>query len=394
MKKISLFIMGVLCGAFVVLAGFTVVEAVSEGSVRSRWGGGMPPERKLTEIYNFLEQHSLADFDISDMLEDMYRAFVNATDDPYTRYMSTRELEDFHTRFNATFTGVGITVLFDPETDTTNVVSVIRGTPAERAGLLPGDRIVGVDGINMVGARSDEVVSHVLGEEGEPVAITIYRPLEDIRIEFEIIRERIVIPSVFHEMLDNGVGYIRLENFDRETEGMMLAAIDELEGLGMQGLVLDVRSNPGGLLDVAIDIAAHFVPSGVILFTEDVNNQRTYYRRGGGYLDIPLVLLVNEFSASASEVLAGAIQDAETGVIVGVQTFGKGSVQSFIELQDGSAAMTTIARYFTPLGRVIDGVGLTPDHIVELDEYTRRLGEFEQDLQLQYAVDLLIDMIK
>ena len=396
MKKIGLFFIGVLCGAIIVLAGFIVVEAVAVNSARSRWGGQIAPERKLTEIYNFLSQNSMAEFDISVMLEEMYRAFVGATDDPYTRYMSRDEVIAFNARFDATFVGVGITVIFDPETNTTNIVSVIRGTPAEAAGLLPGDRIMEVDGISMVGRIVDEVVSYVRGPEREPVKITIYRPIENELIDFVIYRARIVIPSVYHTMLDNGIGYIRLEGFDRGTERMMLDAIDELKYMGMRGLILDVRNNPGGLLNVAVDIASHFVPPGVITFTENANNERTYYRRGGEYLCLPLVFLVNEFSASASEVLGGAIQDHETGILVGVQTFGKGSVQTMHALQDDSAVMTTIARYFTPLGRVIDGVGLTPDRIVELDEYyTRRLGQLElyQDLQLQYAVDLLMDIL-
>ena len=392
MKKIGFFIVGILFGMVIVFAGFNAVEASS-----NRWGGGISPERKLTEIYNFLNQNSLAEFDMTDMLEEMYRAFVNTTDDPYTRYMSAREAVDFNARFDATFVGVGITVLFDPETDTTNIMSVIRGTPAERAGLLAGDRIVNVDGTSMIGMRQEDVVSYVLGTEGEPVVITIYRPLEDIYIEFEIIREKIIIPSVFHEMLDNRIGYIRLESFDRGTESMMLDAIAELKEQGMKGLVLDVRNNPGGLLDVAINLSSHFVPPGVVTFTEDINNVRSYYRVNGEPINIPLVYLINEFSASASEVLGGAIQDTETGVLVGVQSFGKGSVQRAHVLQDGSAVMTTISRYFTPLGWVIHVVGLTPDHIVELDEdYTRRIGmlELEEDLQLQFAVELLIEMLK
>ena len=392
MKRVSFFIIGILCGVVIAFAGFIAVEAVSS----SRWGGNISPERKLTEIYNFLDQHSLAEFDITDMLEDMYRAFVDATDDPYTRYMSTSEVTDFNARFDATFVGIGVTVLFDPETDTTNIASIIRGTPAERAGILPGDRIMEVDGISMVGLLQNEVVSYVLGEEGVAVNIIMYRPLESILVEFEIIRERITIPSVFHEMLDNGIGYIRLESFDRQTENMLLAAINELKELGMKGLVLDARNNPGGLLDAATNIASHFVPPGVITFTENINNERIYYRRNGNPIELPLVYLINESSASASEVLGGAIQDAETGILVGVQSFGKGSVQTMHPLQDGSAIMTTVSRYFTPLGRVIDGVGLTPDHIVELDEYyTRRIGflEFEEDLQLQYAVELLLDIL-
>ena len=396
MKKIGFFLMGLSCGIIIViLAGF-VVEGVTENNLRFRWGGETAPERKLAEIYNFLNANSMAEFDISEMLEEMYRAFVGATDDQYTRYMNRDEVTAFNTRFDATFVGVGIRVLFDFETNTTNITSVIRGTPAEAAGLSPGDRIIEVDGISMLGRNQDEVIPYVLGAEGEPVNITVYRPSENDLIDFIIYRARIIVPSVYHSMLDNGIGYIRLDGFDRGTERMMLSAIEEFRDLGLQGLILDVRNNPGGLLDVAIDITSHFVPSGVITFTEDANNERMYYRRSGEYLGLPLVVLVNEFSASASELLGGAIQDAETGIIVGVQTFGKASVQTMHTLQDGSGVMTTIARYFTPLGRAIDGVGLAPDHIVELDEYyTLRLEriEFYQDLQLQYAIDLLIDMM-
>ena len=357
----------------------------------TRWGGQMDPNSKIMEIYTLLNNVSMFPFDKSEMLENMYRGFLDGVGDPYTQYFDREARVAFSERTGGEYVGIGVLVI-PPETGAVIIANVFRDSPAALAGILPGDKIVGVDGEDMTGRSLEEVISLIRGAEGTPVSLTILRPYENKRIDMDLVRSRVTIPSVFYEMMPDQVGYIRIEGFDMATRAQFTTALENLVDQGMTGLVLDVRNNPGGVLNVVAYIANRFIPEGVITYTINAGGRRDDYPSDDEYLGLPLVVLINGRSASASELLAGAIQDTGMGVLVGEQTFGKGIVQHLLELSDGSAIKVTVAKYFTPNGTSIHGVGVAPDLVVEMEEaLSRRIGylELEEDVQLLAALRVL-----
>ena len=387
------FAIGLAAGViFMLIAvfGFTVYNR------QVRWGGQMDPNRKIMEIYDLLNDVSMFPFDKDAMLDSMYRGFLDGVGDPYTQYFDRLALEAFRERVEGAYVGIGVLVLEDAETMTLIVAQAFSGSPAAEAGLLPGDKIVEVDGENVVGRPTAETMSMIRGPEATSVNITIYRPYENETFTVSIVRARITVPSVFHEMMPNQTGYIRIEGFDDATRGQFSIALADLLEQGIEGLILDLRNNPGGGLHVVTHIANYFVPEGVVAYTVDASGRRQDFNSTAEYLGIPLVVLINGRSASASELLSGAIQDTGVGVLVGEQTFGKGIVQHLRNLSDGSAIKVTVAKYFTPNGTSIHGVGVAPDYVVEMDEaLSRRIGQMElyEDVQLQRALEVLLEMV-
>jgi len=357
-----------------------------------RWDGQMRPNDKVSEIYNIVSARSIMPFDRSEMIENMYRGLLAGIGDPYTQYFCREALEAFYVRTEGTFVGIGVRVFMDPLDNLLTLVSVFGDTPAGQAGLLPGDKIVSVDGIDVTKFYQPEIMALIAGLEGTSVNLGIYRPDENRHFDVDITRARVIVPSVFHEMIETDAGltgYIRIEAFERPTYGQFTSALEALIEQGMDSLIIDVRNNPGGLLDSVVRVARRLIPEGIVVYSEDVNGARTYRRSAGDYLGIPLVLLINGRSASASEVLGGAIQDTSVGTLVGQQTFGKGIVQHIYYLSDETAIKLTVEKYFTPNGRSIHGVGLEPDFAVEMEEsLTRRIGDLplEEDVQLQIAL--------
>jgi len=361
-----------------------------------RWEGQLSPNRKITEIYSMINRHSILPFDKNEMIENMYRGFLAGVGDPYTQYFDLNALAAFHVRTEGTFVGIGVRVVMDPVDHMLTLVNVFRDAPAGQAGLLPGDKIIAVDGIDVIGRSQPEIMGLIAGEEGTPVNIEIFRPYENERFKVDIIRAQVIVPTVFHEMLETEearIGYVRIEAFERPTEAQFTAAIEELLAKGMERLIIDVRNNPGGLLDVVVDITNRLVPQGIITYLERACGSRDNHYSNDTYLGIPMVVLINERSASASEVLSGAVQDMGTGLLVGEQTFGKGIVQNLYYLSDGTAIKLTVAKYFTPNGSSIHGIGLAPDFNVEMEEALSRLiGELplEEDVQLQVAIRVVL----
>jgi len=362
-----------------------------------RWGGMPDPNSKIREIYNLLNEVSIMPLDKAAMLENMYRGFLDGVGDPYTQYFDSLALEAFRLRTEGDFVGIGVNVMMDPESGYVTIISPFRDSPAARAGILPGDQIVGIDGMDMTGRSTEEVVNHVKGQEGSPVVLTIQRPNEDRQFDVNLVREQQVIPTVFHEMKPGSIGYIRIEGFNLNTRPQFREAMEDLTNRGKTGLIIDVRNNPGGVLTVVTYIANYFVPEGIITYVIDANGRRENHYAEVGYLGIPLVVLINGRSASASELLAGAIRDTGVGVLVGEQTFGKGIVQHLYPLSDGSAVKTTVAEYFPPSGTRIHMVGVPPDIIVEMDEVlSRMIGHLDptDDVQLMEALRVLGEMIE
>ena len=372
----------------IVVAGITVYGR------QVRWRG-MDPNTKIMEIYHRLNMFSIVSFDKDVMLENMYRGFLEGVGDPYTQYLCADALAAFHARTQGSFVGIGVMISVEPDDPYVTIASVFTGAPAAEAGILPGDKIVGVNGIEMAGRPREEIIGMITGPEGTPVTVSIFRPYENKRFDVEMIRASVEVPTISHEMMfsENGaVGLIRIDGFDRLTAGQFQDAISELYADGMDGLIIDVRNNPGGLLDSVVEITDMLIPEGIIVYTVDSRDRRENIYSDENYLGLPLVLLVNERSASASEVLSGAIRDAEMGTIVGTQTFGKGVVQNLLYLPDGTAIKLTVQRYHTPNGHYIHGIGIEPDVIVEMsDDLSRRIGdlELEYDVQLQAALEII-----
>jgi len=388
MEKRKSFFTGMAVGVLLMLVFMVGANAYDR---HVRWGGRMSPNQKVMEIYTLLNNHSIMPFDMDEMLENMYRGFLAGVGDPYTMYFDYEAVQAFHERNEGTFVGVGINVMMDPEDMTLTIVNVVEDSPAYHMRLLPGDKVLAVDGVDAVGRPLPEVMGMIQGEEGTEVSLLIIRPYEDIRFEVNIVRRRIENQTVHHQMIDD-IGYIRITRFEQPTLPQFNAAMEELQEKGMTGLIVDVRGNPGGLLNIVGRITEQLIPEGFVVFTEDVNGNRHYTPSDEDYLGLPLVVLVNGSSASASEVLSGAVKDTGVGVIVGEQTFGKGIVQSLLYLSDRTGIKLTISKYFTPSGESIHGVGVTPDVIVEMEEtLARQIGELPlyKDVQLQAAIEVV-----
>jgi carboxyl-terminal processing protease len=300
------------------------------------------------------------------------------------------------------YSGIGVYVSIS-EDNKIIVISPIEDTPAEKAGLKTGDKIIKVNGTEFTGEEMTEAVKVMKGKPGTEVTITVERerPNGELR-EFDLTIERanIKIQTVKHGEIEDGIGYIRITTFDDPTDEDFKKALDELtQEKEIKGLVLDLRFNPGGLLDAVVEVADELLGKTVITYTQEKDGEREYYNSDKSMVDIPLVVLINQGSASASEILAGAIKDTERGILVGEQSFGKGIVQRIIPLEDGSGFKLTVSEYFTPDNINIHDIGIEPDVTIKLDEKAMEEGlygmeYYEEDNQLQRAVEILNRKIK
>jgi carboxyl-terminal processing protease len=321
------------------------------------------------------------------LMQGAIQGMLDSLGDPYTSYMDPTTYFQLDSQLEGGYQGIGAWV--DTDSEFLTIISPMPDSPAEKAGLQPGDEIIAIDGEDMTGIDGNLVIRRVLGPAGTRVLLTIRRESAPDPFDVEVIRAEIVIPSVQHEMLEGSVGYIQLFQFGNDTARDLRAAIQELENDDAKSLILDLRYNGGGLLTSSIDVASEFIADGVILYQEYGDGSRDTHRAKSGGLatDIPLIVLINEGSASASEIVAGAIQDYERGLIIGTTYFGKGSVQLPIKLSDDQGAVrVTIARWLTPDERQIAGIGIEPDVQVELTEEDVAA---ERDTQLEKALELL-----
>jgi carboxyl-terminal processing protease len=327
--------------------------------------------------------------DDTEMMRGAIKGMLDALEDEHTTYMNPDDYMQANMQLDGSYEGIGAWV--DPDAEYLTIVSPMKDSPAERAGLRPGDEIVAVDGEDMSGIDGNIVIRRVLGPAGTTVRLTIRREGEPEVFDVEIVRERIVIPVLESEMLEGDIAYIYLSQFNNDATNDLRTALDTLMAQNPRGLILDLRLNGGGFLMTAIEVASEFIGEGVIMVEQfgDGSEQVHEADPGGLATEIPLIVLVNGGSASASEIVAGAIQDYERGLLVGETTFGKGSVQNWIALPgDNGAVRVTIARWYTPDGRQIHQIGLTPDvEIIPTEEDI----EADRDVQLEKALDLLIN---
>lgn len=384
-----------------VLAGVTgaVVLFVAVLGIRSFFTGTIPGsdlgasgtsaksvEKKLDVIDNLIEEYYLYEDDIDGdaLVEGLYSGYTEALGDPYTEYYDEEETKTLFESTSGEFTGIGVTM--SQGTDgTITVTNIYKDSPADKAGLQVNDVLLEVDGKNIQGEDLNTVVSYVKGEKGTEVTLTVLRDGEEV--EATAVRDTIEVQTVEYRMMDDQIGYISVSEFDDVTYDQFKTALDDLEGQKMQALVIDLRNNPGGNVETVTDMLKLLLPEGPIISIKDKNgNTEEMTCDGENEFTKPLAVLVNGYSASASEIFSGAVQDYGTGTIVGTTTYGKGVVQQLISLGDGTCLKVTIAEYYTPSGRSINGVGVTPD--VEV-EYQYDQNNPEADNQLDKAVEVL-----
>ncbi len=303
------------------------------------------------------------------LVQGAIRGMVAALGDQHSSYQDPGQMKEWNTQLSGEYEGIGAYVNTDGEYLT--ISEPIPGSPAEKAGLLPGDQIIAIDGVDMTGTLPEVARQKVLGPKGSLVKLTIRR--EGVKEPFtvEIQRESIKIASVEGKMLDGNIAYVKISNFGEQTETELRTTLEDLLAQKPSGLILDLRNNPGGYLNTAVSVASEFLKDGVVV-TEEYGDGKRNTRpviQGGMATEVPLVVLVNEYSASASEVVAGAIQDSGRGILIGVTTYGKGSVQQVMALSnDQGAVRVTVAHWLTPKDRLINGIGLTPDKKVDMTE--------------------------
>ncbi len=359
---------------------------------------------KLLGIQSVLDDAFLYDYDEEKAADYAALGLSVSLDDPYTVYYNKQQFSDYMNAGSGDFVGIGVTVMFDKENDEIKVISVMDNSPGFEAGILPGDVITAVDGEKYTGTQMNDAVSKIRGldlegsVEGTSVNVTVRRSGEEK--ELTIVRKRIHQDTVKSEMLSNNTGYIRISSFNRgdgkdelSTSDEFMNALDELTGKGMEKLIIDVRDNGGGDVDVVSKIVDRLVPEGLIMYTIDKKGRRDEIKSDSRELSMPMAILVNGNSASASELMTGALRDHKKATVIGTKTFGKGVMQRVYPFSDGSGMSVTVARYYTPNGICVQDEGITPDIISELPEDIKDTPvsslDKNKDVQLQKAIEVL-----
>lgn len=341
---------------------------------------------KLSTIQALIDQYFLFDYKQEDLNDNSIKGYVSGLGDPYSAYYTKEEFDKLKESNSGTYYGIGVLMNQSKETGIITAVKVFRNSPALEAGIEPGDMLIAVDGEEVTGMDLNNVVSLIKGKEGSTVKITIGRDGGKNIFDLDVERREVDVETVSYKMLDQKIGYIELSEFDDVSTEQFKEGLDELKGQGMESLIVDLRDNPGGLLDTALKLADMFIDTGIVITTEDSKgNTKDYNATESGSLGIPCVVLVNENSASASEVLSGCLKHYGVVTLVGQKTFGKGIVQNIIPLGDGTALKLTIAHYYLPDGTDIHKEGITPDVTVEDDPET------PEDEQLQKGIEILTE---
>ena len=352
---------------------------------------------KLDYIEQLIDTYFLFDEEAEkeDPIDWMYIGYVASLRDPYSSYYSEEEYQSLMESTEGEYCGIGVMVSQNVYTGLVTVVKVFKDDPADIAGMLPGDIITAVDGMDISGMDLSLVVSdHIKGEEGTEVSLTVYRESIDDYVDLTMTRRIVQDPTVEYEMLEERIGYVTLSSFEDVSTAQFIDAVDVLEEQGMQGLIIDLRNNGGGAVSAAEDIADYLIQDGkdVVSFKGKGMEDSTYVARDGQQIDIPMAVLVNRSSASASEILTGALKDHKVATVVGTKTFGKGIAQGIFPLPDGSALKLTTAYYYTPSGECIHKEGIEPDVFVELDKELQTLVEIpkEDDNQIRTAIEVIL----
>jgi carboxyl-terminal processing protease len=393
--------------AFVIGSLLVVLMLSLGGSVASKGTESAATYEQLrlfTEVLSIVQNQYVDEVPPKELIYSAIKGTLRGLD-PHSSFLDPDSYREMQVETSGSFGGLGIEITL--KDDVLTVVSPIEGTPAHRAGLVTGDRIVKIDGLATKDMQLPDAVKRMRGKPGTKVNVSIVREGWTEPRDFEITREQIRVHSVRTQDLGSGIAYIKLRQFQEQTPGDLAAALERFSKSGMKALLLDLRNNPGGLLTAAVEVTEEFIDDGkLVVYTEGrVRNQNMRFSAHAkkSYPTLPVVVLVNQGSASASEIVAGALQDWGRAIVVGNQTFGKGSVQTIIPLSDGSGLRLTTAKYFTPKGRSIHGTGITPDIVVEVPKETTPpkdrplptgdpVEELKKDVQVQRAVDVIKTM--
>lgn len=399
-KFVGGLLVGFLCACFVLVGAYVFLNAaagVNRRAANPASSDELLDQATLDKI-RLLEKtindnYYKTDIDVEDEKNGIYKGLLDSLGDPYSVYYTEEELVKLMSDTQGVYYGIGAYVSLDNTIGMPRISGVIPGTPAESAGLAIDDIIYEVDKNSTQGLTLEEVVKMIKGEEGTFVHLTLIRGTSSDNLEIDVTRAKIEVPTVNTRMLDDGIGYLQITEFDDVTYDQFVEGMAELRGNDIKGLIIDLRSNPGGNLSTVCDIARQLLPKGHIVYTMDREGNREDYDCDGKHeIDIPVVVLVNKYSASASEILAGALKDYQKATLVGTTTYGKGIVQRIINLKDGTAVKLTVSSYYTPNGVNIHGIGIDPDVEIEYDAEAAT-GEDKVDNQLEKAIEVMKDLI-
>ena len=379
MRSKKSFLQGALFGALIVLSGTGIV------SCGVRLSKDASSEEKVEALKKLIDEKYMGEVDEDALKEGLYKGYVQGLDDPYSVYYDEEETKELYETTEGEYSGIGAVLSQDLKSGVITLVQIYEDSPADRAGLKDEDILTKVGTLDVTGMDLSEVVTYIKGEKGTEVELTVLRGEDADEVTVTAVRDTVEAQTVEYEMLEDQIGYLAVSEFDSVTYGQYEEALEALSDQGMEGLVVDLRNNPGGNLNTVCDMLDLVLPEGTIVYMEDKEGKRqTYSSDDAHQLDVPMAVLVNGNSASASEIYAGAIQDHEAGTIVGTQTYGKGVVQQIFDLGDGTSVKLTIAEYFTPKGRSINGEGVTPDLEVEYEPDEK---DPEADNQLEAAAE-------
>ncbi len=386
LRGLLLFGTGVLAGA---AACFLAIYVCSGGTLFARGVLSGETAAKLLTLESMIDKYYYkADELTQEQLADgLYKGLLEALDDPYSVYYTEEETQKRNDSIEGSYSGIGAYVSADTESGYPKIAGVISGAPAEEAGLQENDLLCKADGESLKDMDLDLAVSMIRGESGTAVTLTILRDGEEM--ELEVVRGEVESRTVASEMLEDDIGYLYISNFTNSTPAQFEEQLAQLQEQGMKGLMLDLRGNPGGTVESVTEIAEYLIPEGLVFYMQYPDGSRKDYSvDGSNYIQLPIAVLVNNNSASASEILASAIQESGAGTVIGTQTYGKGVVQTMYPLRDKTAVKLTVSEYFTRNGNSINGVGVTPDRVVEYDEDSYN-EEKNLDNQMEEAIRVL-----
>lgn len=350
--------------------------------------------KKINELGTYIDYYYYDDVEEQELRDGLYAGLLEGVGDKYSVYYNADEYADLQVSTTGQYYGIGAGLSQNKTTMEVTVNKIYEGTPSEAAGMKKDDVILSVDGTEATSMELTNLVKLIRGDEGTTVHIEIYRPSTEENLSFDVERADVTLPSVSSQMLENSIGYILIDSFETDTAKQFEQALADLQAQGMKSLIVDVRYNPGGMVTSVVQILDDILPEGLLVYIEDkYGNRQDYNSDGDTYLDCPIAVLMNEDSASAAEIFAGAIKDYDYGTLIGTTTYGKGIVQTIFPLEDGDAVKITTAKYFTPKGNYIHGVGIDPD--IELEyEYLNPDGEeyeMQYDNQVQKAIEVLTE---
>ena len=384
------FIKGALTGALLTLLVVSLaacgLQHINEGIISS------DTETKLSYLKKLIDETYLHDVKEKDLNEGIYKGYVEGLGDQYSAYYDKKETKELTESLDGSFSGIGAVMTQDASSGVITITRVYDDSPAKKAGIKTGDILYRVEEKTVTGKDLDKVVSWIKGKKGTKVNLTLLRGTNSDKIKVTATRDVINVETVKYKVLENQIGYISISEFDSVTGAQFAKALKQLQKKNIEGLVVDLRNNPGGSLSTVCYILDSILPKGLIVYTKDKNGKKEEYTSDEKHrLNLPMSVLVNGQSASASEIFAGAVQDYGKAEIIGTQTYGKGVVQNLFDLKDGTCVKLTTSEYFTPKGRNIDGKGITPDVKIE---YKYNAKDPKADNQLDKAVSVVKDKIK